>query len=125
MGARKAFGKFFKELRIRKGKTLRQFCLENGLDPGSISKLERGRLPLPQSSEKLEDYVRALELKECSDEWREFFDLAAAVQCAPPIVALLNDQEVLPCLPLIFGMIRGKSVTSEQVDELIELIRGI
>ena len=39
MGA--TFGEFFKQKRIVLGMTLRQFCAENGLDPGNISKIER------------------------------------------------------------------------------------
>ncbi len=43
------FGEYFKKKRLEIGKTLRQFCLENGLDPGNISKIERGILRPPQS----------------------------------------------------------------------------
>lgn len=41
------FAKFFKESRQQTGLTLRQFCLKYNLDPGSISKLERGIIPSP------------------------------------------------------------------------------
>ena len=49
----KGFGRFFRELRVKKGDTLRQFSLKHGFDAGNLSKLERGRLPQPQSREKL------------------------------------------------------------------------
>ena len=42
------FGAFFKQKRLELGLSLRRFCLEHGLDPGNISKLERGRLAPPQ-----------------------------------------------------------------------------
>ncbi|OGV98178.1 MAG: hypothetical protein A2W53_06325 [Nitrospinae bacterium RIFCSPHIGHO2_02_39_11] len=34
------FGEFFKQKRIGLKKTLRQFCAENKLDPGNISKMK-------------------------------------------------------------------------------------
>jgi transcriptional regulator with XRE-family HTH domain len=70
------FGEYFKKKRLGIGKTLRQFCLENGLDPGNISKIERGILRPPQSREKLAHYAKCLGITEGSDEWLEFFDVA-------------------------------------------------
>ena len=70
------FGEYFKKKRLEMRKTLRQFCLENGLDPGNISKIERGILPPPQSREKLSRYAKCLGIVEGSDEWLEFFDIA-------------------------------------------------
>ena len=40
------FGSYFKELRTKKGRTLRRFCELHGFDPGNISRLERGVFPL-------------------------------------------------------------------------------
>ena len=72
------FGKFFKELRQKRGLTLRQFCLENNLDPGNISKLERGKAHPPSSRELLGKYASYLKIEEGSDDWYNFFDYAAA-----------------------------------------------
>jgi len=58
-----AFGPYFKDLRIRRKLTLRQFCLEHGYDPGNISKLERGLLPPPDSDAKLTEYAKALKVR--------------------------------------------------------------
>ena len=71
MGA--LFGEYFKKKRMGLGKTLRQFCLENNLDPGNISKLERGILPPPASSAKLAHYAKCLGIIKGTDEWLEFF----------------------------------------------------
>ena len=76
MAAKFTFGEFFKEKRIALKKTLRQFCAENKLDPGNISRLERGLMPPPQGSDKLEEYARYLQIKKGSDDWYQFFDLA-------------------------------------------------
>ena len=49
------------------GKTLRQFCQENGLIEGYISPLERGLLPAPQSRDILVSDAAHLRLKKGSD----------------------------------------------------------
>jgi len=117
-----AFGKFFKERRIAAGMTLRRFCLENAFDPGNMSKLERGRLAPPQGHDILERYARALGIKEGSDDWYRFFDLAAAeAGRIPP--ELLSDEEVVAKLPILFRTLRGQRVTPEALEELIDKIR--
>ena len=57
------FGEFFKNRRIALKMTLRQFCRDNSLDPGNISRLERGLLPPPQGRETLESYAKLLKLR--------------------------------------------------------------
>ena len=117
-----AFGAFFKDQRIRSGVTLRQFCLDHGFDPGNISRLERGRLAPPQSEAKLTEYAKALGITEGSDEWFEFFDLAAAEKGRVP-PDLLSDEEVLKKLPLLFRTLRGRKVNAEDLQALVETIR--
>ena len=116
------FGSYFKELRIKAGKTLRAFCVEARLDPGNISRLERGLLPPPQSGEKLTEYARALGLKKGSDEWLEFFDRAAADRGQLP-KDILADDDLVEKLPLVFRTLRGKKLTKKQLDALAESIR--
>ena len=118
----RSFGARFKELRIRLGKTLRLFCAENDLDPGNMSKLERGILPPPQSQDILTRYASALKLKKGSADWYEFFDLAAAE--AGMIPKDLQDQEVLHRLPVLFRTIRSTKLSNKQLDELIERLRS-
>ena len=116
------FGAFFKEHRVALGKTLRKFCQENGLDPGNISRLERGLLPAPQSREILESYAAHLQLKKGSDQWYEFFDLAAAeTGRIPP--EILENEELMEKLPILFRTLRGQKVPDEQLDELVRKIR--
>ncbi len=118
----RAFGEFFKECRIKSAKTLRQFCLENGFDPGNLSRLERGRLPPPQSEVKLREYAEALAIKQGSDDWYQFFDLAAAERGRLPR-DILNDAELVKELPLLFRTIRNRKPTKAQLLELAELLR--
>ncbi len=116
------FGGFFKSKRIALGKTLRQFCLDNELDPGNISKLERGLFPPPQH-EKLEEYAKLLGLKEGTDDWYQFFDLAAAEAGKIP-QDILSDERVVEKLPILFRTLRGKKVSDEKLNKLVRKIKG-
>jgi transcriptional regulator with XRE-family HTH domain len=110
------FGDYFKKKRLKTGKTLRQFCLQNGLDPGNISKIERGILPPPQSREKLSHYAKCLGIVEGSDEWLEFFDIARTDAGRIP-EDLLSDKNIVAKLPLVFRTIKGQKLTGEQLEK--------
>jgi transcriptional regulator with XRE-family HTH domain len=122
MAGEKSFGEFFKKMRGKKGITLRRFCLENNVDPGNISKLERGLIPPPRSREKLEEYASYLQIQKGSDDWWEFFDLAAAESGKIP-QDILNDAHLVKRLPLVFRTIRGQKISKEQLRKLAEVIR--
>ncbi|MBI4680063.1 MAG: helix-turn-helix transcriptional regulator [Nitrospirae bacterium] len=117
------FGEFFKIKRIEMDKTLRQFCLENGLDPGNISKLERGLLQ-PPTEGKLEHYAKCLGIKKGSDDWYEFFDLAHASAGRIP-QEILSDEEALAKLPLVFRTLRGQKLNKEQLNKLAKEIKKV
>ena len=122
MRACSVFGQFFKEMRLRTGLSLRQFCLDHGLDPGNISKMERGLASPPQSKEKLEEYAQYLGIEKDSDDWYNFFDYAAAsTGRIPPDV--MSDEELVKKLPVIFRTLRGQKLTIEKLGDLAELIR--
>ncbi len=120
--AKNAFGSFFKELRQNQAITLRQFCLDNGFDPGNISKMERGLLPPPGSEAKLKEYAKALKIRRGSEAWYQFFDLArTATGRIPPEV--MRNRDVAARLPLLFRTLRGQKVSEQKLNELIRLIR--
>jgi transcriptional regulator with XRE-family HTH domain len=116
------FGEFFRALRAKNRLSLREFCLANGFDPGNISRLERGALPPPESTEKLEVYAKALRLKKGSDDWYTFFDLAAAERGRIP-EDVLSDKKLAGQLPVLFRTLRGQRVDDKALDDLIERIR--
>jgi transcriptional regulator with XRE-family HTH domain len=116
------FGEFFKAMRAKGGLSLREFCLQNNYDPGNISRLERGLLPPPESQEKLEAYAMSLKIKRGSDDWLTLFDLAAAERGRIP-ADLLNDDQLVQQLPVLFRTIRGQKVDDEDLDDLIARIR--
>lgn len=116
------FGKFFRGMRAKGRLSLREFCLDNGFDPGNISRLERGLLPPPESDDKLEVYAKALKIKKGSDDWYTFFDLAAAERGRFP-KDVLNDEELVKKLPVLFRTLRGQQVDGKTLQELAERIR--
>lgn len=122
MKERKLFGEYFKASRIAIKKTLRQFCIENGLDPGNISKLERGLLPPPQSREKLEEYAGYLKIKKGSDDWYTFFDLAATETGKIPD-DIMAKGKIEDKLPILFRTLRGQKVSDENLEKLIKMLR--
>ena len=118
------FGEFFKRKRIALRKTLRQFSSENGFDPGNLSKLERGLLSPPASSDKLKQYARALKIREGSDEWYEFFDVARVSAGRIP-KEIFSDKEVLSKLPLVFRTLKGQKLTKEQLTRLAKELKKV
>jgi transcriptional regulator with XRE-family HTH domain len=118
-----AFGEFFKARRQALGLTLREFCLKHKFDPGNLSRMERGQLAPPQHREVLERYTKALDLTSGSDDWYTFLDLAAAAKGRLPD-ELLEDEEVVAKLPLVFKTLRSKPLTERRLSELVKAIRG-
>ncbi|HUW57875.1 MAG TPA: helix-turn-helix transcriptional regulator [Planctomycetota bacterium] len=122
MTAGNEFGKFAKEKRLSLGVSLRQFCRNNGLDWGNISRIERGVSPPPKSREVQERYARALQMEEGSEDWQTFLDLADI--CAGNIPQrVMSDEELVAKLPMVFRTIGGKALTPEKLRELTEMIR--
>jgi transcriptional regulator with XRE-family HTH domain len=118
------FGELFKQKRMALGKTLRQFCIENSLDPGNLSKVERGLMPPPTSEDKLTHYAQCLGIEKGSDDWYEFFDSAHATAGKIP-KDILSNEEVLSKLPLVFRTLRGQKLTREQLKKLAEEMKKV
>jgi hypothetical protein len=86
------------------------------LDPGNISKIERGILPPSQSREKLLHYAKCLGIVEGSDEWSDFFDRARTDTGRIP-EDLLSDKNIVAKLPLVFRTIKEQKLTGEQLEK--------
>ena len=119
-----SFGTYFAQLRRERLRvSLREFCTTHSFDPGNLSKLERGRLQVPQSNDVLERYAAALGIERGCDEWYTFFDLAAAERGRIP-ADLLSDKEVVGKLPVLFRALRDESAEDEEkIRRLVDLIR--
>lgn len=116
------FAAFFQALRKENRITLRVFCDAATADPGNISRMERRAIPPPQDREILTRYAKALNLKEGSDAWYLFFDLAAADRGIIP-QDIMNDTELVKELPAFFRTLRGQKPTETEMRKVIEKIR--
>ena len=117
-----AFGEFVKQKRLALGLALREFCRENALDWGNLSKIERGRMSPPKSPKALAEYAKALKIEKGSEDWRTFFDLAAISAGIIPD-AIMSDEALVAKLPLVFRTIQGKKLSDKQLRNLAEVIR--
>jgi transcriptional regulator with XRE-family HTH domain len=122
MAVSRNFGNFFKQRRRELGVTLREFCRINGFDPGNISKLERGLLPPPSAKEKRLQYANALGIREGTDDWLTFCDLATTSAGKIP-QDIASDKEVMNALPVLFRTIRRRSLDEKDLRKLIDSIR--
>ena len=122
METKKTFGAFFKEKRMILGSTLRRFCEKHSLDAGNLSRIERGISPAPKSEELLKKYAKLLHIKEGSDDWYLFFDLAAAETGRIP--KELMEKDIVARMPVLFRTLRGKKLSKDKLDKLIKLIKG-
>jgi transcriptional regulator with XRE-family HTH domain len=116
------FASFFKAVRKEHRITLRAFCELAGADPGNISRMERRAIPPPQDREILSRYASALGLKDGSDEWYLFFDLAAADRGIIP-KDIMDDEELVKELPAFFRTLRGQKPTEAEMRKVIDKIR--
>ena len=116
------FEELFSAKRKALGKTLREFCRENGFDAGNISKIERGILTPPQSKEKRLQYASALGIKEGSDDWLEFCDLATISAGKIP-AGIVSDKELMAEVPILFRSIRKEGVEKAKIQELLEALK--
>jgi transcriptional regulator with XRE-family HTH domain len=122
MAISKSFGELFKTKRISNGLTLREFCRINGLDPGNVSKIERGLFQPPQSKEMLLKYATALGIKEGSEDWLSFCDLAITSAGKIPD-DIVSNQELMNALPVLFRTVRNKKLDEEGLGKLIKSIK--
>lgn len=118
---KKTFGQYFREKRIEKSLTLREFCKKNNYDIGYISRLENDLFLPPEDEEKLKKLAQAIGLREKTTDWQEFTDLVAINRGQLPKDI---NQNVLNYLPAFFRKASKKKVEEEDVKKLISLIKG-
>jgi len=117
------FGTFIKELRAKQRLGLREFCLKTGYDPSNWSKIEREVLSPPSDEAMLRKWAKALNLKEGSDDWHNFFNYAAVDSGRIPDY-ILKDEKLVSQLPVFFRTISGQKPSREDLEKLVEIIRS-
>ncbi len=102
--------------------TLRKFAERAGMDPGNVSRIERGRAQPPQDLSILGRMADALEWPPKSNGRQQLVDLAATENGKIPEY-VMSDKEVMESLPVLFRTLHGKKMTPEQLDRLIKAIK--
>jgi transcriptional regulator with XRE-family HTH domain len=115
------FGRFLKEMRAKKGLTLREFCRLINADPSNWSKVERGILPPPKSREVVSDIATILLIEKDSDDWHTLFDLAAIGNIPK---GLLPTEKAADKLTIFFRAAReGNAPTPKQYKAMIDALK--
>ena len=113
------FGEFVRDLRIKNGLTLRNFCRITNIDPSNRSKIERGILPSPRSKKVLQEIASVLNLSEESEDYNTLFELATIGHIP---LELLDNQRVFDKLPVFFRTLRGEKPNREELKKLVKLL---
>jgi transcriptional regulator with XRE-family HTH domain len=116
------FGEMLKVRRKELRLGLREFALRADMDPGNLSKIERGKLGAPQGEDVLNRICLALEFELGSEEAQALRD-KALVEAGRIPAEVMEDEEVLKRLPVLLRTVKNKKLDSEQLDRLIEMIK--
>jgi transcriptional regulator with XRE-family HTH domain len=117
------FGIFIREMRLKADLSLRKFCQLAQIDPSNWSKVERDIMIPSYEREKMEEISKIIKLEVGSQEYFEFFDLAAIAKRKIPD-EVYSDQEVLEALPIFFRTVHGQKPTPEELDKVIHLLKN-
>jgi len=120
----KSFGEFVKEKRLNQDLSLRKFCEKLNYDPSNWSKIERGLLQAPNDFDLLTDICSILNLEKGSEDWYDFFDLAAISQKQIPHY-IINDPKILEMLPAFYRAAASSELSDEKMAKLIELLKKV
>jgi transcriptional regulator with XRE-family HTH domain len=115
------FGTFLKEMRAKKGLTLREFCRLANVDPSNWSKVERGLLPPPKNRKTIGDIASVLLIEKGSEDWNTLFDLAAIGHIPAQLMATsrMGDR-----LTVFFRAARGdRAPTPKQIEQMIKAFK--
>lgn len=116
------FGEYIKDLRAKKRLGLREFCLDLNIDPSFWSKVERGLTNPPRDEEVLATIAKRLGVKHNSQDWVRLTDLAALGRGRIP-ADLLEDEDVVSKLPLVFRTLRGERPTEAELQQIRDLLK--
>ncbi len=116
-----SFGELLQHYRKERGLTLRDFCTQNGFDPGNQSRLERGRAKAPTEDRVLE-YAAALQIAEGTAAHQQFVDAAAISRS--DLEKIVPDRALLNLLPAYMRTINDKKLTKQELIQLVEFLRN-
>ena len=116
------FGDLVRELRVKKGLKLREFCRERRLDPSNWSKIERGVNSPPGDPKILNRWARFFDLS--GDELQRFLDSAAIARNEIPR-DLVADERLAAKLPVFFQAARRRSLSEKDSAKILADLRKL
>lgn len=117
------FGDFIKEKRLARDLSLRNFCKAIAEDPSNWSKVERGVLSPPKNEAKLKRIAKVLKIKPGSEDWNRLKDTAAVDGGTIPDY-IMSDKDLVKMLPAFFRTVGNERPTKEELERLIEVMKG-
>lgn len=117
----KKFGSLLVKLRTENNLSIREVCKLVGYDPSNWSKIERGLISPPSEEKTLKLWARILKIEK--EKIQNFIDDAQIAQGIIPD-DILNKAEMLELMPAFFRTVRNKKPTKEDLDALVNLIKG-
>ena len=110
------FGQYVKELREKRGLSLREFCRLTNLDPSNWSKVERGLLAPPRNSKCLNDIASVLLVEKDSEDWHMLFETAAIGHIPEDLV--FKRRLIVESMPIFLRSAREGKINASIINEL-------
>lgn len=117
----KKFGSLLNQLRTENNLSIREICKTVNYDPSNWSKIERGLISPPSDEKSLKLWAKTLKVS--GEGVQAFMDDARIAQGIIPD-DILNKAEMLELMPAFFRTVRNKKPSKEEIDRLINLIKG-
>jgi len=118
---REILGEMLKKDRLAQKKTLRVFCEETGMEPSTLSRIERGRAAKIES-EDLEKIGTGLGLDKNSKVWKNLKIMVNEINETP--LRELTEEELDGMMPLIPVKSDGEVMTEEELKSLRETLKN-
>jgi transcriptional regulator with XRE-family HTH domain len=116
------FGELIQRRRAELRLTLRDCAVRADLDPGNLSRIERGRVAPPQDAAVLARLIDAIELTGTTRA-QELIDVAATQNGRIP-GDILSNQAVMSALPILLRTVNNKQLDGTQLQKLVEIIKN-
>jgi transcriptional regulator with XRE-family HTH domain len=113
------FGDFIRDKRLARDLTLREFCRQTGEDPSNWSKVERGLLAPPQSTDKLNQIARDLGIRKNGQDYKRLVDEAAVTGGRIP-KDLMSNKALVGLLPAFLRTVGNTKPTKEDIMKLMK-----
>ena len=116
------FGVFVRDKRLARDLTLREFCRQAGEDPSNWSKIERGLLAPPQSTEKLTRIAHVLGIRRNCADYKRLLDEAAVTRGRIPR-DLMSNRAIVGFLPAFLRTVGNAKPTKEEIAKLMKKLQ--